>query len=143
MVGCYHPQAQFSDPIFGLLNAQEATDMWHMLCVKAQEFELKCSHIHADETFGSACWVVKYRFPQTERYVNNVIFAEFQFSEGKIIRHSAYFNFWRWSKSALGMRSLLLDWSGYLRRNVQQQALTGLQRFSRKTNLRKDLENSI
>jgi len=137
MAECYHPQAQFSDPVFVLLYAQEVTDMWHMLCAKARDFDLKYSHIHANEAFGSACWVVSYRFPQTGRCVKNVVYAEFQFLEGKIIRHSDHFSFWRWSKSALGMKGLLLGWSGLLRRKVQQQALTGLQRFSRKTNLGK------
>ena len=138
MAECYHPQVCFADPVFISLNAQEVTDMWHMLCTKARDFELEYSHIYADDQFGSARWVVAYRFPQTGRLVKNVIFAEFQFSEGKIIRHSDHFGFWRWSISALGLSGLLLGWSGYLRRKVQQQALTGLHAFAKKTYFKKD-----
>jgi len=138
MCECYHPGVQFSDPVFTMLNGQEVTDMWHMLCTKAQDFELNYSHIHADDTLGAARWVVTYRFPQTGRCVKNVIFAEFQFAEGKIIRHSDHFSFWRWSKSALGTSGLFLGWSGFLRRKVQQRALVGLQAFSRKANFTKD-----
>jgi len=138
MAECYHPQVQFSDPVFISLNAQEVTDMWHMLCSKAQDFELTYSHIKADDTSGSACWVVNYRFPRTGRLVNNIIYAEFQFLDGKIVRHSDHFSFWHWSKSALGVSGLLLGWSGYLRRKVQQQALIGLRAFTKKTNFRKD-----
>lgn len=138
MAACYHPQVQFSDPVFTSLSGQEVTDMWHMLCIKAQSFELSYSHISANDTFGSACWVATYRFPQTGRRVQNVIFAEFQFSDGKIIRHSDHFSFWRWSKSALGVAGLFLGWSGFLRRKVQQQAITGLRVFSNRANYGKD-----
>ena len=138
MVECYHPQVEFSDPIFISLNAREVADMWRMLCTKARDFELNYSHISADDKFGSARWLVTYRFPKTGRLVKNVIFAEFQFSEGKIIHHSDHFSFWYWSKSALGTSGLLLGWSGFLRRKVQQQALTALYAFSGKTNFRKD-----
>ena len=134
MAVCYHPQVQFSDPVFTSLSGQEVTDMWHMLCARAEDFDLSYSHINANDTFGSARWVATYRFPQTGRCVKNVIFAEFQFSEGQIIRHSDHFSFWRWSISALGVTGLLIGWSGFLRRKVQQRALTGLRRFSKKAN---------
>jgi len=138
MTECYHPQVEFSDPVFMSLNAQEVIDMWHMLCAKAEDFELTFSHIDADDHSGSARWEATYRFPQTARLVKNVIFAEFQFSEGKIIRHSDHFSFWNWSKSALGASGLLLGWSGYFRRKVQQRALIALRAFSRKARFRKD-----
>ena len=138
MADCYGSQVVFSDSVFISLNAQEVIDMWHMLCSNARDFELSYSHINADEHSGSARWVVTYRFSQTGRLVKNVIFAEFQFSEGKITRHSDHFSFWGWSKSALGASGLLLGWSGYLRRKVQQQALIGLHAFSRKASFRKD-----
>jgi len=138
MTDCYALQIEFSDPVFVSLNAQEVTDMWHMLCSSARDFELNYSHISANEQFGSARWEATYRFPKTGNLVKNVIFAEFQFSEGKIIRHSDHFSFWNWSKSALGASGLFFGWSGYLRRKVQQQALTGLRTFSKKARFRKD-----
>jgi len=138
MADCYDPQVEFSDPIFISLTALEVIDMWHMLCSNARDFELAYSHIRADEHSGSARWVATYRFPQTGKMVKNVIFAEFQFSEGKIIRHSDHFSFWTWSKSALGASGLFLGWSGYFRRKVQQRALIGLRAFSKKARFRKD-----
>lgn len=132
MAGCYHPDIVFSDPVFTLLKGQDVKDMWHMLCSRAKHFELHYSHIYADDAMGSACWVATYRFPQTGRRVKNTIYAEFQFADGKIIRHSDHFNFWRWSISALGLSGLLLGWSGLLKRKVQLSALSGLSAFSAK-----------
>lgn len=132
MTECYHPDIGFSDPVFTSLSGEQVGDMWHMLCSRARDFELHYSHIYADDTMGSARWVASYRFPQTGRRVKNIIFAEFQFSGGKIIRHSDHFNFWRWSISALGMPGLFMGWSGLLRRKVQLAALSGLRAFSAK-----------
>ena len=129
MSTCYHADITFSDPVFTDLQGEEVSGMWRMLCAKAKDFELSFDQVKADETHGSACWQATYTFSKTGRKVHNVIFAEFQFSEGKIIRHSDHFSFWRWSTMALGPVGILLGWSGYLRRKVQLQALQGLKSF--------------
>ena len=36
MLGCYHPQVVFSDPVFGTLAAAEAGAMWRMLNRRAR-----------------------------------------------------------------------------------------------------------
>lgn len=129
MSACYHADITFSDPVFTYLQGEEVGGMWRMLCTKAEDFELSFDQVKADEIHGSARWQATYTFSKTGRKVHNVIFAEFQFSEGKIIRHSDHFSFWRWSKMALGPMGMLLGWSGYLRRKVQLQALLGLRLF--------------
>jgi len=129
MQQCYAKDIHFSDPVFGDLKGNDVVAMWHMLCNKAKDFELKFSGIQADESHGSASWEAIYTFSQTGRKVHNVIFAEFQFAEGKIVRHSDHFSFWRWARMALGPIGLLLGWSGFLRRKVQQQGLGGLKLF--------------
>ncbi len=129
MKQCYAVDINFSDPVFNSLKGADAAAMWHMLCNKAMDFDLKFSDIQADEKNGSARWEAIYTFSQTGRRVHNVIFAEFQFSEGKIIRHSDHFSFWRWSGMALGPVGVLFGWSGFLRNKVQQKALNGLKLF--------------
>jgi len=132
MQQCYAQNIHFSDPAFTDLNGEEAGAMWHMLCSRAQDFELSFSDVHADDTHGSARWQANYIFSKTGRKVQNVIFAEFQFADGKIVRHSDHFSFWRWSRMALGPIGLFLGWSGFLKRKVQQQALGGLKMFMRR-----------
>jgi len=129
---CYAENIHFSDPAFTDLNGDEAGAMWQMLCSRAQDFELSFSDVQADDTHGSARWQASYTFSKTGRKVQNVIFAEFQFAHGKIVRHSDHFSFWRWSRMALGPVGVALGWSGYLKRKVQQQALTGLKIFMRR-----------
>ena len=138
MQQCYAPDIDFSDPVFNQLKGDEVFAMWHMLCVKAKDFELKFSNISADDTRGSARWEAGYTFLRTGRRVHNVIFAEFKFVNGRIIRHSDHFSFWKWSWMALGPTGLLLGWSGFLKRKVQQQGLSGLQMFIRRHYSKKD-----
>jgi ketosteroid isomerase-like protein len=137
MQQCYAQEIHFSDPAFSDLKGDDAAAMWHMLCTRAKDFELEFSDIKADDSHGSARWEAKYTFSKTGRKVHNVIFAEFQFADGKIVRHSDHFSFWRWSQMALGPAGLLLGWSGYLRRKVQQQALSGLKLFIRRQQSKK------
>ncbi len=138
MQDCYVGDIHFSDSVFNDLQGDEVIAMWHMLCTKAKDFELNYSHVKADDDSGSACWQASYTFLQTGRRVQNVIFAEFQFKNGKIIRHSDHFSFWRWSRMALGPAGWLLGWSAYLKRKVQQRALSGLKLFIRRQHIKKD-----
>jgi hypothetical protein len=62
--------------------------------------------------------------------VNNSIDAQFEFgSDGRIVRHRDRFDFWRWSRQALGTPGLLLGWSPMLRNQVRERAGGNLRRF--------------
>ena len=136
MSACYHPNIEFSDPVFGALKGREVSAMWQMLCAGAVNFELQFSQVQADDTQGRARWEASYTFSKTGRRVKNIIFAEFRFVDGKISRHSDHFSFWRWSSMALGPAGVFLGWSGYLRRKAQQHALSALKLFMRRNQLK-------
>jgi len=137
MQSCYAVDVHFSDPVFNNLRGEQVSAMWHMLCEKAEDFELNFSQIKADDTYGSARWVATYTFSKTGRRVKNVIFAEFQFSGNKIIRHSDHFSFWKWSRMALGPIGIALGWSNILKNKVQQQGLNGLNLFIKRYHTKK------
>lgn len=130
MSGYYHETAIFSDPVFPELRGEQIGRMWHMLCRNAQDFALQFEIQSADEQSGAVEWQATYRFSQTGRMVENHIRAEFEFSDGKIISHRDTFDFWRWSRMALGMPGLLLGWTPFLQKKVQQQAAAALRRFN-------------
>jgi hypothetical protein len=46
-----------------------------------------------------------------------------------ITRHRDRFNFWSWSRQALGAPGLLLGWTPFLRQKVRAQAAANLQKF--------------
>ncbi len=129
MATCYHPDVQFSDPAFPDLKGPEASGMWRMLCSRAKDFRLEFSKVQADESTGSAHWEARYLFSATGRAVHNRIDATFEFEDGLIRRHTDVFDFWTWSRQALGAPGLLLGWSGFLRKKVQAQAGSGLKAF--------------
>jgi hypothetical protein len=129
MAASYADSARFSDPVFPNLDAQEARGMWRMLTQRAQEFSLEFSHVSADDARGRAHWEAKYLFSGTGRHVHNIIDAEFEFANGKIVRHVDRFDFWRWSRMALGPTGILLGWTPMLQKKVQATARKNLNRF--------------
>jgi hypothetical protein len=62
--------------------------------------------------------------------VDNSIDAQFEFGpDGRIVRHRDRFDFWRWSRQALGTPGLLLGWSPMLRSKIRERAGGNLRRF--------------
>lgn len=131
MNACYHPEATFRDEAF-TLEGKGVCAMWHMLCERGKDLEVTFNGIQADDRTGKAHWEAWYTFSVTGRKVHNVIDAEFEFRDGKIYRHVDSFDFWRWSKMALGTPGMLLGWSGFLRGKVRATAAKGLEEFIRK-----------
>jgi hypothetical protein len=131
MMTCYHDEASFSDPVFELKTKQEISAMWTMLCDRAEEFELTFENVKSNENTGSANWQAAYLFSQTNRKVINRIEARFKFRDGLIIEHVDSFNFWRWSKQALGIPGQVLGWTSFLKKKVQKQARKNLDRFEK------------
>lgn len=126
MMSCYHEEAYFRDEVFELHGKREVAGMWLMLTRRAKEFELTYSNVEATGNEGKAYWEAKYLFSKTGRKVHNKIHASFKFKDGLIIEHIDSFDFWKWSRMALGTPGLLLGWSGFLRKKVQQEAVSGL-----------------
>ena len=127
MCECYHPNVKFRDPAFGLLNGKEVCQMWEMLIKRSKgSLKIEFSEVEANEYMGSARWIASYRFSKTNRKVVNTIAAKFHFQDGLIIKHTDDFDIWKWSKQALGIKGLLLGWTGYMQKKIQEQARKSL-----------------
>jgi ketosteroid isomerase-like protein len=129
MSACYAPDIVFSDPVFPRLAGGEAGAMWQMLAGRARDFKLTFRDVEADDARGSAHWEATYLFSKTGRMVTNVIDADFEFRDGRIVRHSDHFDFWRWSRQALGLPGIVLGWSPIIRNAVRREARKGLEQF--------------
>ena len=130
MIEHYHAEVEFSDPVFPFLEGKRAMAMWAMLGQrKADPKDRTFSDVRADDNRGSAHWEAKYVFPKTGRPVHNKIDASFEFRDGKIWRHTDRFDFWRWSKMALGASGLLLGWSPIIKGAVRKQVGKMLDEF--------------
>ena len=135
MAACYDPQVTFEDPAFSLKGRAEVAGMWRMLCeaTRAQgmaHWQLELSGVTANNNNGSAHWEAHYLFSATGRIVHNRIDATFTFTpEGLIATHNDHFDFWRWSRQALGLPGWLLGWSPWLRSQVRRRAAGSLRKF--------------
>ncbi len=127
MAQCYHPDVSFKDEAFEL-QGQRVAAMWHMLCLRGKDMTLEYS-VSENNGCISAHWEPKYCFSQTGRFVHNIIDAEFEFKDGKIFKHIDRFNFWHWSRQALGAPGLILGWSGFLQKKVSVMAMKNLDKF--------------
>jgi hypothetical protein len=130
MVSCYAGNVVFEDPAFGKLEGEQARSMWRMLLARSKGgIKLTFSDVKADERNGSARWVAEYIFAQTGRRVVNVISAQFEFSDGKIKKHTDHFSMWKWSRQALGFKGWLLGWSGFMKKQIQKQTGSLLKKY--------------
>jgi ketosteroid isomerase-like protein len=133
MQACYHPEVVFSDPAFGELRGAEAGAMWAMLCARATDLQVSATDVEADDRRGRAHWEARYTFGQTGRPVHNRIDAEFEFRDGLIIRHTDTFDFYAWTRQALGPAGLLLGWTPVVQNRVRSMARAGLEKYMRET----------
>jgi ketosteroid isomerase-like protein len=131
MSACYAPDATFRDPVFEL-SGDRIGLMWRMLTERGKDLRVEFSNVVADENAGSADWQAWYSFSKTGRKVHNVIRARFRFRGGLIVDHVDDFDFWRWSRQALGPAGLLLGWTPMLRAKVRKQAADGLDAYAKK-----------
>lgn len=131
MARCYHEQVIFEDPVFGKLKGIDTvSDMWHMLMERSRgHLKIEFSEITAHGNSGTARWVATYPFSQTNRVVVNKVYASFEFKEGLIFRHTDHFDLYKWSKQAFGLKGLLLGWTGYMHRKIQEQAKLSLEKY--------------
>lgn len=131
MQACYAPEARFQDEVFTLNGAHEVGGMWRMLCTATRDKGRADWKLQTrDITDHSAHWDAHYRFSATGRLVVNRIDAEFEFdAKGLILRHRDRFDFWAWSRQALGIPGLILGWTPMFRKQVQTKAAENLRRF--------------
>ena len=135
MAGCYAEDVSFDDEVFSLRGKRETMGMWRMLCEATRAkgmdaWKLEFSGIQADVASGRAHWDAHYRFSATGRMVLNRIDATFSFNpQGLIATHRDRFDFWAWSRQALGAPGLLLGWTPLLRNKVRGQARANLDKF--------------
>ena len=135
MQACYAADAQFDDEAFSLRGREQVGGMWRMLCGATQAKGADVWRLDVSDITGrSAHWEAHYRFSATGRMVHNIIEAEFDIGpDGLIRRHRDRFDFWRWSRQALGTPGLLLGWTPFLRRKVRATAAANLGRYLAQT----------
>jgi ketosteroid isomerase-like protein len=122
MERCYHPDVRFSDPVFPDLHGPEVMKMWRMLLGRSDDLEVELGSRTADGREGAAHWTARYTFSRTGRRVVNEIDARFRFDDGLIVEHRDSFDFWKWSRMALGLSGLLLGWSPAVKKKVRAQS---------------------
>lgn len=129
MASLYHPEAQFRDAAFDLRSGAEAAAMWKMLITAGKDLRVEFRDVKVEGNTGSAHWEAWYTFSKTGRQVHNIIEARFEFKDGLIFRHTDHFNFWKWSRQALGLTGWILGGTGFLKKKVGATAMKSLHRF--------------
>lgn len=135
MQSLYHDSAAFSDSVFQNLNAKETKAMWHMLVTApGAELVVKFDSIKVNGNTGICNWYADYIFSGTGRPVHNVIKANFEFKDGKIITHTDDFDLHKWSGMALGFKGKLLGWTSFMQKKIRAMAKGKLNKFISENN---------
>ncbi|OGB52632.1 MAG: ketosteroid isomerase [Burkholderiales bacterium RIFOXYD12_FULL_59_19] len=135
MASCYAANATFEDPAFSLKGRREISGMWHMLCAATlaknrEDWRLEFRDVRADHSSGHVHWEAHYRFSVSNRLVHNRIEADFTFTpDGLIASHTDRFDFWRWSRQALGLGGWVLGWAPFFQKQVRLQTHAALNKY--------------
>lgn len=131
MAACYAPDAHFHDPAFGDLHGDEPGAMWRMLTARARDLRVEHEVLEASDTHARVKWIAHYTFALTGRPVENHIVARLTVRDGKIVEHLDDFDFWKWSRMALGWKGVLLGWTPLVRNAVRKMARKQLAELGR------------
>jgi len=129
MQDCYAAGATFSDPVFTNLNAAEVRSMWAMLLKNGKDMRVEFKNIEGNDNCVTAEWDAWYTFSKTGNKVHNQIKASFLIENGKIVKHTDQFSFYKWAKQALGVTGVLLGWTGFLKNKISTTAKKSLKSF--------------
>ena len=132
MISCYHDDIIFRDPAFGELKGEDARTMWKMLCRNATDLTIEFSALNASLKKGSAHWEAWYIFSKTGRKVHNIVEAEFEFKDFKIIKHTDNFNLHKWASQAMGWKGKLLGGTNFFKNKLHRQTNKMLADFKEK-----------
>ncbi len=132
MQSLYADNAIFNDEAFTNLHAAQVKAMWQMLIKKGKDLELSYKILESNENTVKVNWIATYTFSATGNKVKNDITATMELSNGKIIKHTDRFDFYQWSKQALGIKGLLFGNFSFFRKKVQAVAMANLAKFMEK-----------
>lgn len=125
----YSENITFNDPAFGTLKGVDVMSMWEMLFQNGKDLDVRFEIKGEEGDVVLVKWIANYTFSRTKRQVENHVTARLKFSEGKIIIHTDDFDFYSWSKQALGGIGVLLGWTKWFQRKFNQEAVQSLHKF--------------
>jgi ketosteroid isomerase-like protein len=129
MASAYADDVRFSDPVFPELRGEHARAVWRMLCARAEDLRVSYTIVDANEEEALVRWNAWYTFRATGRPVHNVVHSTLKLRAGRIFEHVDAFDFWRWSRQALGPAGWALGWTPWIRARVRAQAGGALSAF--------------
>lgn len=134
MQDSYAENAVFNDSVFRNLDTKQTRAMWQMLISRSGDMTLTFGNIRAAGNKVTAYWEAHYTFTATGKKVINKINAEFEIEDGKIVRHTDSFDFYKWAKQAFGAGGFLLGWTNVFKEKVRQTAKKKLDEYIQKIN---------
>lgn len=131
MAKTYSDQVKFSDPVFSELRGNQARAMWRMLCSRSKDLKVSYTIVDAQEDEAFVRWDAWYTFAKTKRSVHNIVHSRLKLEGAQIVEHADDFDFWRWSRQALGPTGWALGWTPWLQNKVRAEAAGALEAFVR------------
>ena len=132
MADAYGDDVRFSDPVFPELRGDRARAMWRMLCERSKDLRVSYTIVDATDDDALVRWNAWYTITTTGRPVHNVVHSTLKLRGGRIVDHVDEFDFWRWSRQALGPAGWALGWTPWLRDKIRTQAGGALNAFVEK-----------
>lgn len=129
LLSCYAPDAVFSDPLHGLLDAEMLFKKWHLFLEQAQELELTYGPITVlDDEYFTSDWAMSYAKSPMGKKLKVKLKGKsfFRLKDLQIIEHSDAYRFSTLIAQTHGWKGYWLGWTGYMKRKVKLEALEEL-----------------
>jgi len=128
MSDCYHPEAEFIDPVFGKLDYSEVTAMWQML-LRSKDLKIQFQVVSISEESARVNWQAEYSYGKSKREIHNKIKSHIQFKDGQIYKQRDKFSLWNWASQAMGFNGIVIGWTSFFRKRLQTQSKQMLERY--------------
>lgn len=132
MQECYADNAVFNDQAFSNLNAKQVRAMWEMLITAGKDMKMTFDRVSDNVNGGEAHWRAVYTFSRTGNKVVNKVSAVFVIENGKIVRHTDSFDFYKWARQAFGFTGLLLGGTSFFHNKIRKTAMQNLAEYMKK-----------
>ncbi|MFT3903957.1 MAG: nuclear transport factor 2 family protein [Niabella sp.] len=130
MNNCLSSEVMFSEPLFGILQGDDVSNLNRMKCARLKDFKLKVQQVEElDDEYLTCSWVVDYCHADTGSRVVMPIKSFLRVIDGKITEYSDAYRLSTWLAKVHGVTGVLFGWTGTMKKRAMKKYAVRLANF--------------
>ncbi len=128
VVKLYAKDAFFTDDVFNLSCSDSIVLMWQYLAFIFTDLHIKVVRIIETQDGAVVDWESFYQL--RGKKIHNKLRSHFIIENGRILRQTDQFSFYRIARQTSGLKGWLLGWLPSVKKTMQNRLLSGFDQFS-------------